>query len=499
MKFTFRPSPNARDTVSTKGIMFELTLGLLAVFVFALAFYYVEYGMSYVIHALSLMATSVLVAAITEVLWCVYLKKDIKKHISSSFPIVTAMILVLMVPISTTLYAMAFGSFFAIFFAKLLFGGFGHNIFNPAAAGRAAMLTSFAAAVTVDMTTGPTPISSIANLGWIVTDQTVLGELLAQFGGLQGLLFGWYPGAIGETSALLILVIGVYLAIRKVLDWRIPVFYVGTVFVLASVIALVRGLGIWYPLYHVLAGGLMFGAVFMATDPVTNPTSAAGRMIFAIGCGILTVLIRVQANLPGGVLYSILLMNMFTPTIERLTDGWQIKKEKNYAVSIGTLSLTGILLFVFIANIMVPVVPKEPDPDVPVITLGDPIGIFSTATSTATPELTNTVTEGNVVTYTISSKGYSILEGGYEGAKPNVFEVKIDTSEKKIVSVKVITFSDTKGIGDKVDSATFLDQFKGLSIDDESISVDSVSGATITSVSAARAVRFAIETLKKGG
>jgi Na+-translocating ferredoxin:NAD+ oxidoreductase subunit D len=178
MKFTFRPSPNARDTQSTKGIMLELTLALLAVFVFALAFYYVEYGMGYVIHALSLMATSVLVAAITEVLWSVVVKKDIKKHITSSFPFVTATILVLMVPISTTLYAMAFGSFFAIFFAKLLFGGFGHNIFNPAAAGRAAMLTSFAAAVTVDMTTGPTPIGSIANLGWIVTDQTVLVSCL---------------------------------------------------------------------------------------------------------------------------------------------------------------------------------------------------------------------------------------------------------------------------------------------------------------------------------
>jgi len=160
MKFTFRPSPNARDTGSTKGVMFELTLALLAVFVFALVFYYVEYGMSYVIHALVLMATSVLVAAIVEVLWCVFLKKDLKKHLSSSFPWVTAIILVLMVPISTTYYALAFGSFFAIFFAKLLFGGFGHNIFNPAAAGRAAMLTSFAAAVTVDMTTGPTPVAS---------------------------------------------------------------------------------------------------------------------------------------------------------------------------------------------------------------------------------------------------------------------------------------------------------------------------------------------------
>jgi Na+-translocating ferredoxin:NAD+ oxidoreductase RnfG subunit len=136
---------------------------------------------------------------------------------------------------------------------------------------------------------------------------------------------------------------------------------------------------------------------------------------------------------------------------------------------------------------------------VPVITLGDPIGIFSAATATATPELVNTVTDGNVVTYTVSSKGYAVLEGGYEGAKPNEFEVKIDTAENKIISVKYITFSDTKGIGDKVDSATFLDQFKDLSIDDETISVDSVSGATITSVSAARAVRFAIETLKKGG
>ncbi len=501
MKFTFRVAPNSRSRQSTQKIMFELTLGLLAVFLFSLAYYYFEYDMSYVTHALGLFAAAVITSLITEFVWCLIVKKNYLKHLQGSFPWVTAIILVLMVPISMTYYALIIGTIFAILFGKLIFGGFGHNIFNPAAVGRTVILAAFAGRVAADLNTSATPIASIAQRGWLITDAIATEAFLESFGGLTNLFIGWYPGALGETSALLILLVGVVLAIRGVLDWRVPVFYLGTIFLLGYVIALVNGIGIWYPIYHVVAGGAVFGAVFMLTDPVTNPTSATGRIIFSIGAAIITVLIRVQANLPGGVVYSILLMNILTPTIERFTDGWQIERSKKYLTAIGVTFLIGVLLMGGVATQMEAIAADDPNDngEDPIINLGDPIGIFADATSRVPGEVLDTATDGNEVTFVVSSRGYSVLEGGYDDAKPNVFEVVIDTSDNTLISVRVIALNDTPGLSDPVDSATFLDQYKGLSIEDESITVDAVAGATVTSVSANRAVRAAIKALIEDG
>lgn len=502
MKFTFRVSPNARGRQSTQGIMFELTLGLLAVYLFSLVYYYVEYDMSYVIHALILMATAVGVSLITEFIWCLVLKKNYLKHLDGSFPWVTAIILVLMVPISMTFYALAIGTVFAILVGKLLFGGFGHNIFNPAAVGRTVILTAFAGRVAADLTTSATPIASIAQRGWLITDAVATEAFLDSFGGLFNLFVGWYPGALGETSALLLLVVGVILAIRGVLDWRVPVFYLGAIFVFGYIIALLNGVGVWYPIYHVIAGGAVFGAVFMLTDPVTNPTSASGRIIFAIGAAFITVLIRVQANLPGGVVYSILIMNILTPTIERLTDGWQIEKSKKYLAYIGSTFLVSALLIGGVATQMEAVAAEDPtngdNGEDPTVVLGGPIGIFDDITSRVSGEILETSTDGSLTTYLVSSRGYSVLEGGYEDAQPNIFEVVLDTDLDEIVSVSVVELNDTPGLSDPVDSSTFLDQYKGLSINDESITVDAVSSVTVTSISANRAVRTAIDALKGG-
>lgn len=504
MKFTFRVSPNQRIRQSTQNIMFELTLGLLAVFIFSLAYYYVEYDMSYVIHALLLFATAVGVSLVTEVLWCLVLKKPIGKHLQGSFPWVTAIILVLMVPINMTFYAMGVGTVFAILIGKLLFGGFGHNIFNPAAVGRTVILTAFAGRVAADLTTSATPIASIAQRGWLITDAVATEAFLESFGGLFNLFVGWYPGALGETSALLLLVVGAILAFRKVLDWRIPVFYLGTIFVLAWVIALVHGVGIWYPTYHVIAGGAVFGAVFMLTDPVTNPTSASGRIIFAVGAAIITVLIRVQANLPGGVVYSILLMNILTPTIERFTDGWQYEKEKKYITAFVVTLVVGMLLMGGVATQMEAVAAEDPsngdngDNGDITVNFGEPIGIFDDITARVAGEVVDQSEDGDVITYTISSRGYAVLEGGYDDAEPNIFEVALNTSDNTIVSVVVVEMNDTPGISDPINTTTYLEQYEGLSFDDDSITVDSVAGATMTSVSANRAVRTAIDALQGG-
>jgi Na+-translocating ferredoxin:NAD+ oxidoreductase subunit D len=271
--------------------------------------------------------------------------------------------------------------------------------------------------------TSATPISSIANIGWIITDTALVEPFLAQFGGVTGLLLGWYPGAIGETSALLIMLIGAFLAFKNVLDWRIPVFYIGTLFALASIIALIQGVGIWYPLFHIFAGGAMFGAVFMLTDPVTNPTSASGRIIFAMGAAIITILIRVQGNYPGGVVFSILIMNMLSPMIDRLTDGWQIAMSKKYVTSMVTVGLVGAILMSIVGLNMQAIVIAEPEPEVPDITLSTPISLDQSETTVKGVILSST-TEGDFEIVLVEIRGYAVLEGGYEGAQPNKVEVK---------------------------------------------------------------------------
>lgn len=494
MKFTYKVSPTMKTRQSTQQIMFLLTLGLMAVVLFSSAFYFVEYGMDHVIHLWSLLAVAVLVAVGAEALWAYFLKKDVVKYLKTSFPWVTAIILVLMVPISTPLYPIAIGTIFAIVVAKLLFGGFGHNVFNLAGVGRTVMLFSFGASIMPDLITSATPISSIANIGWIITDPTLVEPFLAQFGGVSGLLLGWYPGAIGETSALLIMLIGAFLAFKNVLDWRIPVFYIGTLFALASIIAVIQGVGIWYPLFHIFAGGAMFGAVFMLTDPVTNPTSASGRIIFAMGAAIITILIRVQGNYPEGVVFSILIMNMLSPMIDRLTDGWQIAMSKKYVTSMVSVGLVGAILIGIVGLNMQAIVVAEPEPEVPDITLSTPISLNQSETTVQGVILSST-TEGDFEIVVVEIRGYAVLEGGYDDAQPNKVEVKINKSTLKVDSVKIIEIKDTNNIGTKVDDAIFLDQFKDV---DQTSSVDAVTGATVTSLSVVRAVYAALESVKGG-
>lgn len=487
MKFLTKVSPNNRDKDhSTQGVMAELTVGLLVVFIFSMVFYFQEYGMDYVIHGVLLMVTAIAVSLVTEAVFAVATKKNIVKHIKSSFPLVTAIILVLTVPISTTLFAIGVASFFAIFVGKLIFGGFGHNIFNPAGVGRAMIFTSLMGSTLADVTTSATPISSMNNAGWMIKDAVVTEKFLEQFGGLTNLLLGWYPGALGETSALLILLVGAYLAYRKVLDWKVPAMYIGSVFVFTTIIALVNGVGMWYPMFHVLAGGLVFGAVFMATDPVTNPTTISGRMIYAIGLAMFTVIIRLQSNLPGGVVFAILIMNMVSPLIDKLTDGWSIYSVKKYSISIAVAFVAGILLTFMAGNGLEPKAIEFPRE-------GGGLGIFTDSQENL-PEVLEQSEEGSVVTFVLSAPGYYAIQSGGE---PNKIEVKINKDTNTVESVAVVAVNDTPGLGDRIDDPAFLDQFKGISFEDKEAGVDAVSGATISSTSVAKAVRIAFETLNK--
>ncbi len=454
MKFTFKPSPNYRDTLSTGRIMMELTAGLLVVFAFTLVLYATnaDYGASYAIRAVFLMVAAVVTACVTEILWCLATKKDILSTLKSSYPWVTGIILALMCQVNIDVYALIASTIIAIVFGKLVFGGFGQNIFNPAAVGRAVIFASFSGKVAADFVTGATPTSTIASNGWLVANNSI-NVILDQFGGLGNLFIGNYPGAMGETSALIILLVGAFLAWRKVIDWRVPVTYLATLFIITLLIGTLHGVGFWYPLYHLLTGGAMFGAVFMMTDPVTNPTSAPGRILFAIGCAVLTVIIRIKANLPEGVLYSILLMNMMTPMIEKLTDGNQIKMMKKNLVSIGIFFVAGVA-----------------------IACACSLGMEAQEISGPSVQA-----QGNV--YTIEAKGY-------QGT--NVFEVEVENGA--VVRVECVTFEDTLGIGDNATSEDYLNSFVGKTLNDE---FDIVSGASYTSNSVIEAVQSALEAAGK--
>ncbi len=358
MKFTFHVSPSIKNTLSTQRIMAELTLSLCVVFVVACVYYGVAFGASVALQAVLLLACSLITTLICECLFAKILKKDIKTFLKNSFGWVTAIIITLMVPVTMTPYAVIISTAFAIVFGKLLFGGFGQNIFNPAAVGRAVVFAAFTGAST-NIITSATPTSVMANTyNWLPSNAAVLDTFLDQFGGFTGLALGTYAGAIGETFAVLILIIGVVLSIRQVIDWRVPVVYLGTIFVLTAVVALLTGIEsyhgvpgfIWYPVLHLITGGVVFGGVFMLTDPVTSPTSASGRVMFAMGAAIITVLIRLKANLPEGCLYSILLMNMFTPWIESIFDGKQLELVKKSRIGFICLAIIGLAVSFYAAS-----------------------------------------------------------------------------------------------------------------------------------------------------
>lgn len=358
MKFTFHVSPSIKNTLSTQRIMAELTLSLCVVFVVACVYYGVAFGANVALQAVLLLACSLITTLVCECIFAKIMKKEIKGFLKNSFGWVTAIIITLMVPVTMTPYAVVVATAFAIVFGKLLFGGFGQNIFNPAAVGRAVIFAAFTG-VSTNIITSATPTTVMATTyHWLPSNASVLDTFLDQFGGFFGLALGTYAGAIGETFTILILIMGVILSIRQIIDWRVPVVYLGTIFVLTAIVALLTGIDsyhgvpgfIWYPVLHLVTGGVVFGGVFMLTDPVTSPTSASGRVMFAMGAAIITVLIRLKANLPEGCLYSILLMNMFTPWIESIFDGKQLELVKKSRIGFICLAIIGLAVSFYAAS-----------------------------------------------------------------------------------------------------------------------------------------------------
>lgn len=288
---TVSSSPHIKRPDTTRGIMSDVVIALAP----AATYGCILFGL----RALAVLITSVGVAVLSEFLWNKALKKP--NTIKDMSAVVTGLLLGMNLPPTLPLWQAAIGSVAAIIVVKQMFGGLGHNFANPAIAARIMLLVSFPAT----MTRFTEPVSDA------VTSATPLAGTAGALS-FKTLFFGMHAGSIGETSAFLLLVGGMYLVIRRVITPVIPVCFIGTV----ALLSLIAGENV---MLSVFGGGLILGAVFMATDYTTSPTTPLGKAVFAVGCGIITFVIRKFGSLPEGVSYSILLMNILVPHINRFT------------------------------------------------------------------------------------------------------------------------------------------------------------------------------------
>ncbi len=299
MNLTVNTSPHIRGRLRVNRIMLDVIIALLP----ALAVGAVVLGT----RALLVTAVSVASAVAFEYLWCLITKK--KNTITDLSAAVTGLLLAMTLPVSVPLWLVVLGDFFAIIVIKAVFGGIGQNVFNPALAARAFMMLVYPLGVTrypaIDAASSATPLHTM-----------VMPALPNE--SLLDMLLGRCAGSIGEISAIAIIVGFIYLVIRKVISIRIPLCYIGALAILSLIFYKTDNALLWSA-YNVLSGGVMLGAVFMATDYTTSPVTAKGQIIYGVGCGVLTLIFRYFGLFPEGVTYAILIMNAFAWIIDRYT------------------------------------------------------------------------------------------------------------------------------------------------------------------------------------
>lgn len=308
--FNVSTSPHIRSNESVSKIMWTVNIALVPAALFG--------AYNFGLNALMLMVVGVLSAVLFE-----YLVQKIRKKpitINDGSAVLTGLLLTMCLPPALPVYMAAVGSFIAIVIAKHAMGGLGSNIFNPAHIGRAALMVSWPVAMTTwsSMTTSVDVVSAATPLN--ILKQQGYGALIDTFGSAgnmyQAMFLGFRNGSIGETCTILLVLGGLFLIYKGYVNWQVPAIMIATV-----------GIGTWVfgpaglftgdPIFHMMAGGLIIGAFFMATDMVTIPITRKGQAIFALGAGLLTVLIRLKGGYPEGVCYAILLMNCLTPLIDR--------------------------------------------------------------------------------------------------------------------------------------------------------------------------------------
>lgn len=299
------PGPHiASGSLTTRRMMIDVLLGLLPLTAFALW----QFRMG----ALAQIAVGIASALAAE--WLFQRMRGRAATLSDGSAVVTGLILALSLPSTAPWYVAAVGAFAAIGIGKVVFGGLGQNLFNPAMVGRAFAMIAFPAAMgasayivsasAVDALTHATPLTAF--------------KMAGEISPLGALFLGTVNGSIGETSALAALLGGIYLCARRSASWEIPAGAVAAMLVLSGLPTLIQG-GDWTVAHHLSAGAFLYGAFFIATDPVSSPLTPKGKWIFGAGFGALTLAIRSLSGYPEGVMFAVLIMNSITPLIDRMT------------------------------------------------------------------------------------------------------------------------------------------------------------------------------------
>ena len=301
-------SPHIHTRDSSRRIMLDVIIALLPAAIAGVVLFGAK--------ALTLSAACVISAVVSEALFNILAHK--KQTVGDLSAVVTGLLLALNLSTNVAIWQCVVGTVFAIVVVKCLFGGLGRNFANPAITARVFMLIAFSSVAggalpaVVELEASATPLEQLANGA-------------SQLPSLWEMFIGVYGGAIGETCTAALLLGFVYLLIRRVIQWHIPVVFIGTVFVCT----LIASGDFVSALYQILGGGLFLGAIFMATDYVSSPINTKGRVVFALGCGLITFIIRYFCAYPEGVSFSILIMNILTPYIERFTANKPLGGSKN--------------------------------------------------------------------------------------------------------------------------------------------------------------------------
>jgi len=331
-RYVISLSPHEKGTYTVNTVMWGVVVALIPAFVSSV--------MNFGIRAVAVTAVALVSCILFEFLIQKFLLKSEVTAFDGSAAI-TGILLAFNLPSSIPLWQVVVGSLVAIAVGKMAFGGLGKNPFNPALVGRGFMLMSFP----VDMTTWPVPLKTVWNwnipdamtaatpLG-IVKEGLAKGEEIAAIAAktpeLWDLFIGTVGGSLGETSALAIIIGGIYLIYKRIITWHIPFFYLATIFAFTGIAWFINPDAFFDPVFHILSGGVMLGAFFMMTDMVTSPMSIKGQIIFAIGAGVICSAIRLFGAYPEGCMFSILIMNAFVPLIDKYILPKKFGTEVNY-------------------------------------------------------------------------------------------------------------------------------------------------------------------------
>lgn len=461
MKFKKENGPHIKSEDTTSKIMTRLLIALAPIICFAifknsmLVYYYTDATVMEALRPVFMMTSAIITSYISELLYFKFILKNTWKEslfeIDRSFTIIPGLLLSLVLPPNIPIWLVVFGTFCANILGKMLYGGFGQNIFNPALIGYLIISASYSSLMgshlnlyELDTLAGATPLSNLTSLNYYGTYEQVVGS----FGSLMNFFSGTIPGALGETSKLLIIIAFIYLVITKTIKWRIPVMYVGVTFIMTLIIGNNIDIGPWYSLFHILSGGLLFGAVFMATDPVTSPITPIGQTFYGISLGLLTVALRFLTPYPEGVMTSILFMNMLVPLFDKIGLYFKYNFKKIWILILTFIILIILLIFNISDNI------NESKKGSTSSGLDDKVTIV---------EVKN---EGNKKIYSVTSKGWGVIKANVE---------VVDGEIKSII----ITDSSGETQWSEIEKNNYIYQVIDNQKDIDNL--DAVSGSTVSS------------------